>query len=82
MTDGRITFDHAKCRDCATKVCIQACVPQILSLEDGVPVLKISTDAAKDGRCIECLACEVDCFLEGNRGARIDLPIPGLGDEE
>ena len=82
VTGGRITFDHAKCRACESKACIQACVPQILRLEDGVPLLAISPEAAKEGRCIECLACEVDCFLEGNRGARIDLPIPGLDDEK
>lgn len=80
VTGGTITYDHAACRDCASKACVETCVPQILSLENGVPVLNISHDEAKRGGCIECLACEVECHFLGNRGGRIFLPIPGLDD--
>lgn len=78
ITGGTITYDHALCRDCASKVCVQTCVPQILSIIDNVPVLNISHESAKKGGCIECLACEVECHFLGNRGGFIHLPIPGL----
>jgi succinyl-CoA synthetase beta subunit len=77
-TGGIVSFDHAICRKCETKVCIDTCVPTILSLEDEVPTLNISQEDAKKGRCIECLACEIECFFEGNRGGHILLPLPDL----
>jgi succinyl-CoA synthetase beta subunit len=75
---GTITFDHAVCQDCESKACVKECPPQILSSQDGLPVLNISLDDAQRGKCIECLACEVECWYQGAGGARIDLPIPGL----
>ncbi|MFZ5785151.1 MAG: ATP citrate lyase citrate-binding domain-containing protein, partial [Acidobacteriota bacterium] len=76
---GSITFDHAVCATCASKVCVTACVPQILRLaDDGTPVLAVTAEEAARGRCIECLACEVDCAALGAGGGRIGLPIPGL----
>ncbi len=79
VTKGTVTYDHAICADCETKVCVEACVPQILTLnEDGAPMLNISREAAKKGGCIECLACEVDCFLYGAGGGYVELPIPGI----
>jgi succinyl-CoA synthetase beta subunit len=81
VTDGTVTYDHAVCVNCETKACVEACVPQILELnDDGVPVLNISREEAKRGGCIECLACEVDCFLYGAGGGHIHLPIEGLVD--
>jgi succinyl-CoA synthetase beta subunit len=79
VTGGTITFDHAQCANCRSKVCIEECARQILSLNDeGLPILNISHEEASKGRCVECLACEVDCFFEGAGGGGIDLPIPGL----
>lgn len=78
VTGGTVTLDHARCRECANKVCITNCQPQILALEDGVPVLAITREEARRGGCVECLACEVDCYFEGNRGGFVDLPIAGL----
>ena len=75
---GTITYDHAACVDCESKVCIEKCVPEILKLENDVPVLAISNEEAKAGKCIECLACEIECIFHGNKGAYIDLPIAGL----
>lgn len=75
---GRVLIDHALCRTCKTKSCIQTCVPQILKDQDGVVVLNISREDAKAGKCIECLACEVECRVGGNAGGRVILPIPGL----
>jgi succinyl-CoA synthetase beta subunit len=79
VTDGVVTYDHDICVTCKSKACIEACVPQILKLNDaGAPVLNISREEAKKGGCIECLACEVDCFLYGAGGGYIALPIPEL----
>jgi len=75
---GKVVLDHALCRECKTKSCIHSCVPQILKEQDGVVVLNISREDAKSGKCIECLACEVDCRVGGNAGGRVILPIPGL----
>jgi len=78
VTGGTVTYDYARCRDCTTKICVETCVPKILSLDGDVPVLNISRDEARRGGCIECLACEVECHFLGNRGGRITLPIQGL----
>jgi len=79
VTGGEVTFDHAVCCHCESKVCIQECVPQILTLDDdGCPVLSISTEEARRGRCIECLACDIACYFDGARGGFVELPIPGL----
>jgi succinyl-CoA synthetase beta subunit len=75
---GRIDFDHALCLECESKACIEGCVPSILELSDGRPVLNIDEERAKKGGCTECLACELECFFRGKRAVRIELPIPGL----
>lgn len=76
---GAITLDHAVCATCSSKVCVSACVPQILKLDDaGLPVLNVTLEDAAKGRCIECLACEVDCRALGAGGGRVSLPISGL----
>jgi len=79
VTGGTVTYDHAVCATCESKVCVQECARQILSLNDeGLPVLNITREEAKKGRCIECLACEVECLLHGAGGGAVHLPIPGL----
>jgi len=75
---GKVELDHDLCRKCNNKICVRECVPQILKLEDEVPVLAISEEEAKKGRCIECLACEVECEFHGNKGGFVYLPIEGL----
>ncbi|MBK9746344.1 MAG: acetate--CoA ligase family protein [Chloroflexi bacterium] len=80
VTGGTVTYDHAVCRTCVSKACVQTCVPQILSVVNDVPVLNIAPEQAKKGGCTECLACEVECHFLGNRGGRIFLPIAGLPD--
>jgi succinyl-CoA synthetase beta subunit len=79
---GSITYDHAVCRECESKICIESCAPEILKIEEEVPVLAISQEDAKAGKCIECLACEIECHFHGNRGAYIELPIEGLSEYE
>jgi len=78
VTGGKVIFDHDACQNCESKICVETCVPGILELEKGVPVLNITPDEAQEGQCIECLACEVECYFEGNKGGQIVLPIPGL----
>jgi len=77
---GTITFDHGACADCDHKVCVESCIPDILKIENDVPILAITREEAKAGKCIECLACEMECVYHGKRGAYIDLPIAGLDD--
>jgi len=75
---GMIKFDHDKCVTCESKVCVKECIPQILKIENEKPVLAITNLEAKKGKCIECLACELECMLNGEKGCEIELPIPGL----
>jgi succinyl-CoA synthetase beta subunit len=76
---GSLTIDHDVCRVCENQVCVPACPVEILSLNDAkLPVLNITLDEAKKGRCVECLACELTCWDESKNAIRIDLPIPGL----
>jgi succinyl-CoA synthetase beta subunit len=77
---GRLSFDHRKCPDCRTKGCVPACQPKILKLEDGKPVLAITADEAKKGKCTECLACEIYCRFHELDAIVVHLPIPGLGE--
>jgi hypothetical protein len=78
VTGGTVSFDYARCDGCESKVCVEECVPKILSLEGGRPVLNVTGEDAARGRCTECLACEVECRARGNGGGRITLPVPGL----
>ena len=78
VSGGKVIFNHELCKMCESKICIETCVPGILVLEKGLPTLKISEDEARKGGCIECLACDVECYFEGNRGGYVDLPIPSL----
>ena len=68
---GHVYIDHRACDKCESKVCVEQCVPQILSLADGRPVLNISYEEAAAGKCIECLACEVECAARGNGGGYV-----------
>ncbi|NQT25777.1 acetate--CoA ligase family protein [candidate division KSB1 bacterium] len=78
VTKGTVVFDHALCVQCESKICVEACGPNILKLEEGLPVLAISQEEAAKGKCTECLACEQECLRYGKDAAQITLPIPGL----
>ena len=79
VTGGTVTYDHALCATCESKICVETCARKILSLnEEGLPVLNITAEEAKKGRCVECLACDVECYFQGNKGGYVELPIPGL----
>jgi succinyl-CoA synthetase beta subunit len=82
VSGGTVAFDHSLCLKCVSKVCIEECQPRILIEEAGVPVLRITPEAAASGGCTECLACEVECRARGEGGGTILLPLPGLDGEE
>ena len=75
---GKIFFDHQKCPNCKTKGCVEACSAEILKLEEEKPVLAVSREEAKKGKCTECLACEIFCTFHEQKAIYIQLPIPGL----
>jgi succinyl-CoA synthetase beta subunit len=76
---GSLVIDHEKCMQCQNQVCVPACPVEILSLNDEkLPVLNITEEDAKKGRCTECLACEIACWDEARNAICIELPIPGL----
>ncbi len=75
---GKIYFDHQKCVDCLSRGCISSCSPGILKLDEGKPILSISAEEAKKGKCTECLACEIYCKFHELDAITIHLPIPGL----
>ncbi|KKM09836.1 hypothetical protein SY88_16730 [Clostridiales bacterium PH28_bin88] len=73
---GEIAIDTEKCSACRAKPCIAACLPQILKEENAHPALVIDREAAAKGKCIECLACELDCHYQGKGGLTVLLPLP------
>jgi len=77
---GKVTIDYGICGGCDLYECVKACSYYgrgILRIQNGRPVLTVGHTEAK-GRCIECLACEIQCLLKANRAVKIELPIPGL----
>lgn len=75
---GEVRIDHRLCPECSSQGCVEACVPGILKLEKGLPVLAVEPDAAAKGKCTECLACEIFCRFHERRAVFIHLPVPGL----
>ncbi len=75
---GKIFIDHLKCLDCHSRGCVPSCRAEILKIEDGKPVLTVSEDEARKGKCTECLACEIFCKFHEQNAITIHLPIPGL----
>jgi succinyl-CoA synthetase beta subunit len=75
---GRISIDQSKCVSCVSKGCVDACAPEILKLKEGKPVLAVSEEDAKKGKCTECLACEIFCQFHEQNAICILMPIPGL----
>ena len=77
---GQISIDHEKCLDCTSLACVAACTrygSRILKGEGGKPVLAITPEETVR-RDIECLACELACYLHGQQALTISLPIVGL----
>lgn len=77
---GEIAVDHGMCADCRSHGCVDACSAEILKLEKGRPVLAVDREAARKGKCTECLACELFCKFHERDAIVIRLPIPGLAE--
>jgi succinyl-CoA synthetase beta subunit len=75
---GRIAIEQSRCVSCASKGCVDACAPEILKLMDDKPVLAVTEEDARKGKCTECLACEIFCQFHEQNAIYIHLPIPGL----
>lgn len=75
---GEIKIDHDKCLSCSNKPCIEVCLPQILKEEKGKIVLAQDESSVQKGKCIECLACELECLDRGNGAITICLPLPDV----
>lgn len=73
---GRVRIEHGRCEGCAGKPCLAACPVSILALREGKPVLGIGEEEAAKGKCIECLACELECQSRGKGGLVVELPLP------
>lgn len=79
---GRIIIDPDKCRNCSDAPCIEACLNQILKRHDSEVIPAQPAEIIKKGFCIECLACELICHLQGEQGMTIELPLPQVKDGE
>jgi len=76
---GRVRVDRGRCRECGEKPCLATCPVGILVLKDDGPALGIAEEEAAQGKCIECLACELECQLRGRGGLVVELPLPEVG---
>lgn len=75
---GKISIDHSKCAACSSKGCVDACGAEILMLVEEKPVLAVTGEDARKGKCTECLACEMFCRFHEKDAIQIHLPISGL----
>lgn len=78
---GKITIDRTKCKTCNSYACAKACSlygRMVYRIQEGIPVLTSTPEEVKDRLCIECLACEPDCYFYGKNAIKISLPIKGL----
>lgn len=73
---GEIVIDHERCKSCRNKPCIAVCPADILKNHEERPVLAQEPAAVQKGKCIECLACELECRLDGEGALEIILPLP------
>jgi len=79
---GKVIIDESKCINCGTYACVKACNHYgrslyRINLKEKKPELAYGKDDLKR-LCIECLACEQECFLRGLKAITILLPMPEL----
>ena len=79
---GLILIDPDRCLNCSDAPCIAACPNRILGLRDSAVVPAQPAEKIKKGLCIECLACELICHLQGKQGLTIELPLPLVEERE
>lgn len=76
----RIIIDVARCDDCPTHACVEACRTYdrgILELIANHPGVALAADDLMR-RGTECLACEEACRRRGLGALRIEAAMPGL----
>lgn len=79
---GRVIIEDSKCPDCDTYACVKACslygrFLYRINLKEGKPEFAYNKEDLKR-LCIECLACEQECYLRGLNAITILLPMPEL----
>lgn len=75
---GEIKVKLDQCKKCETHVCVSACPVDIFKLDErGLPMLSKDPLDVRKGGCIECLACEQECLLNGQQALEILLPLLG-----
>ena len=84
FSGGTLTIHREQCATCESHACIKNCVSStldpVLKIEKGMPVLARTDVRPESGWCIECMACELDCALYGNKAITISFPEKaGLG---
>jgi hypothetical protein len=79
FSGGKILIDLKRCKGCSSKACIKNCrsskTRPVLVIKDGLPALSFDYEQLKNGACTECLGCELDCWLYGNKAVSIELPL-------
>jgi hypothetical protein len=81
MSGGGVTIDLDTCLTCETKACIPTCAQYglgsaLVAGSDGLPALGMEPERAAKGGCIECLACDLACQLDGRGALTFTLPTP------
>ncbi len=79
LSGGAISIDTEACLACETHACLRACRSPsdepVLAVEGGRARLRLTPDEARRGGCVECLACVLDCRLDGKDAIRVRLPL-------
>jgi hypothetical protein len=79
----KVIVDIAKCPECTTKACVEACKVydrELIQIKDGHPSVDYISPEEVIRRGTECLACELACRQRGKDAIRIEIPIKGLDD--
>ncbi|MBI4230262.1 MAG: acetate--CoA ligase family protein [Planctomycetes bacterium] len=83
LSGGVISIDTEACVRCTSYACLRACRSPsdepVLAVEGGRARLRITPEEARRGGCVECLACVLDCRLEGRDAIRVRLPLSAEG---
>lgn len=78
---GSVLIDEKQCRGCKSLACVKACSlygGYLYRVRGGKAVLGIPRDDVPRA-CTECLACEYECRMRGQRSLNIALP---MGDDD
>lgn len=78
--EGRVWIDLARCTPEATALAVKHS-GGVLREEGGKPALAVS-EAEAASKDSEMIACEIECLRAGEPVVFVDLPIPGLDDDD